>query len=1007
MTSKSVMSSNSLISIKGRRDSNVTGPKYWRSLDQLADKPEFRKWVEQEFPAGASEMIEGSSRRNMMKIMAASFGLAGLAACRRPIEHVLPYAKGVEDLIPGAPYFYSTVFSLAGQATGLLVETHDGRPTKIEGNPDHPSSLGKATAMQQASLLGVYDPDRSSRFLESGKETKKSWPEFSTYLKALPLGDGSGLRFLSESVNSPSTAALRAEALKKYPKAKWVEFEPISRDNHRAGAMMAFGQVVDAQPQYDKAKVIVALDADFLGLDSPTPLPTKQFSKGRKVATEADFEKVNRLYVVESQFSLTGANADHRLRMKAGDVKQFAMDLAASLGAVSGLNVVGGGDKRAKFLAALVKDLKAAGAESLVVAGVRQPAVVHAIAAAINESLKSEAVTYVKTEATPGVDTGIAGLKALAAEMNSGAVSTLVVLGGNPVYTAPADLQFSAAMAKVANSIHLGVDEDETAAIAKLHAPEAHYLESWSDARTADGSVAIQQPMIQAMYGGKTVAEMVALIIDYKDKSAHDIVKNFWLAGAKDDKAWRKALHDGVVASAKPAEVSKVSADSKKLAASIAAEPKASANGIEVTFVPGASTWDGRFANNGWMQEAPDPMTKLTWGNAALISPATARAKSLNDGDMITLSKGSLKLDAAVMVQPGQMDDAVTIALGYGRTVCGNVGKNVGFNANAIRTSDAFWFGDGFSIAATGATHKHATTQEHGFIGGIVDTGRADQQNERPVVREGTIAEYKKNPKFAEEMQEVPPLHSIYPEMSYDTGHQWGMAIDLNSCTGCNACVVACQAENNIPVVGKYQVLRGREMHWIRMDRYYIGSEDDPRAVEQPVPCMQCENAPCENVCPVAATTHSPEGLNDMVYNRCVGTRYCANNCPFKVRHFNFLNFHKHDPEIQGMSFNPDVTVRMRGVMEKCTYCVQRIQETKIKAKGEGRREIKDGEIVTACQQTCPADAITFGNINDPNSKVSKLKKQERNYAMLAELDLKPRTTYLAKLRNTNPELEA
>ncbi len=1007
MTSKSVMSSNSLISIKGHRDSNVTGPKYWRSLDQLADKPEFRKWVEQEFPAGASEMIEGSSRRNMMKIMAASFGLAGLAACRRPIEHVLPYAKGVEDLIPGAPYFYSTVYSLGGFATGLLVETHDGRPTKIEGNPDHPVSLGKATAMQQASLLGVYDPDRSSRFLESGKETKKSWAEFSAYLKSISLGDGTGLRFLSETVNSPSTAALRTEALKKYPKAKWVEFEPISQDNARAGAMMAFGQVVDVQPQYDKAKVIVALDADFLGLDSPTPLPTKQFSKGRKVATEADLEKVNRLYAVESQFSLTGSNADHRLRMKSADVKQFAMDLAASLGAISGLNVVGGGDKRAKFLAALVKDLKAAGTESVVVVGVRQPAVVHAIAAAINESLKSAAVTYVKTDATGG---GLESLKALAAEMNSGAVSTLVVLGGNPVYNAPADLQFGAAMAKVANTIHLGADEDETAAAAKWHAPEAHYLETWSDARSADGTVSIQQPMIQAMYGGKTVAEMVALIIDYKDKTAHDIVKNFWQNGAKDDKAWRKALHDGIVASAKPAEVSKVSADSKKLAAAIAAEPKASGSGIEVAFVPGASTWDGRFANNGWMQEAPDPMTKLTWGNAALISPAMARAKSLKDGDMITLSKGNYKLDAAVMVQPGQMDDAVTIALGYGRTVCGNVGKNVGFNANAIRTSDAFWFSDGFAIAATGATHKHATTQEHGTLDDTVKNNASSQNDGysvRPVYREGTVAEYKKNPKFAEEMQDVPPLHSIYPEMSYDTGNQWGMAIDLNSCTGCNACVVACQAENNIPVVGKYQVLRGREMHWIRMDRYYVGPEDDPRAVEQPVPCMQCENAPCENVCPVAATTHSPEGLNDMVYNRCVGTRYCANNCPFKVRHFNFLNFHKHDPEIQGMSFNPDVTVRMRGVMEKCTYCVQRIQETKIKAKGEGRREIKDGEIVTACQQTCPADAISFGNINDPNSKVSKLKKQERNYAMLAELDIKPRTTYLAKLRNTNPELEA
>ena len=441
----------------------------------------------------------------------------------------------------------------------------------------------------------------------------------------------------------------------------------------------------------------------------------------------------------------------------------------------------------------------------------------------------------------------------------------------------------------------------------------------------------------------------------------------------------------------------------KKLAGAVGAEAKASATGIEVAFYPSASAWDGRFANNGWMQEAPDPITKLTWGNAAMISPAMAREQKLEDGDMISISRGTYKLEAAVMIQPGHTDNAISIALGYARVRCGRVGKDVGFNANLIRTSDAYWFADGFSIASTGKKHAHATTQEHGTPD---DKGvDAEHLNDRPIYRETSLEEYKKQPKVIEEMSEIPELHSIYPEVTYTKGNQWGMAIDLTSCTGCNACVVACQAENNIPVVGKDQVLRGREMHWIRMDRYYTGPEDDPQLVEQPIPCMQCENAPCENVCPVAATTHSPEGLNDMAYNRCVGTRYCANNCPVKVRHFNFLNFHKHDPPELAMSHNPDVTVRMRGVMEKCTYCVQRIQETKIKAKIDGRRPIKDGEIVTACQQTCPADAIVFGNINDPESRVSKLKKQERNYALLAELDIKPRTTYLAKLRNPNPEL--
>jgi MoCo/4Fe-4S cofactor protein with predicted Tat translocation signal len=1001
------MSSMSLIQIKTDPANNgegqaPAGPQYWRSLDQLAGTPEFRQWVEREFPSTASEMLDGDSRRHMLKIMAASFGLAGLAACRRPVEHILPYSHGVEDLIPGAPYYYATVMQLGGAATGLIVETHDGRPTKIEGNPDHPASQGAALAWQQASILSLYDPDRSARFLENGSPTTKSWPEFDAYLKGLSLGDGGGLRFLSETVISPTLELMRSEALKKFPKAKWIEYEAITGENEVAGLAMVFGQRLASAPRFDKAKVIVALDSDFLGLDSTTPQPTKLFSKRRHVSGEEDLEKINRLYAVEAQFSITGANADHRLRLKPSEVRQFAMDLAGALGAIPGLSATAGSDRRGKFLAAVVKDLKAAGAEALVVAGPRQPAEVHAIAAMINEALRSEAISYRKVEGGAALD----GLKALTAEMNSGQVSTLVILEGNPVYTAPADLQFAAAMAKVANTIHSGLEEDETAAAAKWHVPAAHYLETWSDARAADGTVAIQQPMIQSMYGGKTPAEMVARIIDYKDKDAHAIVKNYWLAqfpgsARQKEQAWRKALNDGVVAGVKPYEPVKVSANASKLPASLAAPP--APGGIEVAFVAGASTYDGRFANNAWLQEWPEPMTKLVWGNAALISPAMARARNLKDGDVITIARGGYKVDAPVMIQPGQADDAVTISLGYGRAKCGRVGKDVGFNANLIRTSDAYWFGGGFSLTPTGNKVVMATTQEHGIIGG----SSAERMNNRPLYREVTIEEYKRNPKSIEEMNEIPELQSIYPERIYDKGYQWGLAIDLTACTGCNSCVIACQAENNIPVVGKYQVTRGREMHWIRMDRYYVGPEDDPRAVEQPVPCMQCENAPCENVCPVAATSHSPEGLNDMAYNRCVGTRYCLNNCPFKVRHFNFLNFHKHMPQIEAMASNPDVTVRMRGVMEKCTYCVQRIQEKKIQAKAEGRRAIQDGEIVTACQQTCPADAIVFGNINDPQSRVSKLKKQERNYQMLAEMDLRPRTSYLAKLRNANPELEA
>jgi MoCo/4Fe-4S cofactor protein with predicted Tat translocation signal len=992
----------SLISIQIPGAGNVTGKKYWRSLNELADTPEFREWVHHEFPANATEMLDGNSRRTVLKLMAASFGLAGLAACRRPVEHILPNSVGTEadNYLPGEPFHYATVMGMSGHVTGLLVETHDGRPTKIEGNPDHPHSFGAATAIQQATVLGMYDPDRSAKVLQGGKES--TWPALEAAVQKTSLGDGGGLRFLSGFVSSPTLASLRADVLKKFPQAKWIEYDPISRDNELAGANMAFGQPLYAHPHWDKAKVIVALDHDFLGLDAPTPFFTWAFSRRRRVGSEEDLDKMNRLYAVESQFSLTGANADHRLRMKGSDVRQFAADLASALGAMPGLNVVNNGgsaDKRAKFLAALVKDLKAAGAEALVTAGPRQPASVQALAALINEKLGSACVTYTKP-VIEKTNSGPDALKTLAGEMSAGKVSTLVILGGNPVYSAPADVQFGPALSKVATSIHLGAEDDETAAAATWHIPEAHFLESWGDEATSEGLAAIQQPMIEPMYGGKTAVEIVKWTTSGKFTKSHDIVKEYWmsrLSGNKEE-AWRKALHDGVVAASKPVEPVKAAVDAKKLASALGAETKAAAGGIEVGFYPSSATWDGRFANNGWLQEAPDPINKLVWGNAAMISPKMARDQKLTDGDVVSLTRGNFKVEAPVMVQPGHSDDSVSIALGYGRQRCGRVGKDVGANAYLIRTSDTLYFSPGFTMAPTGKRDILATTQERG-------TG--DNQEGRPLAREGSVEEYKKNPKFVEEMSEVPEIHSIYPEFVYDKGNQWGMAVDLTSCTGCNACVVACVAENNTPVVGKDQVLRGREMHWIRLDRYYSGDENDPEVVEQPVPCMQCENAPCENVCPVQATTHSPEGLNDMAYNRCVGTRYCSNNCPFKVRHFNFLNFHRNEPEITGLVYNPDVSVRMRGVMEKCTYCVQRIQEVKIKAKTDGRREIKDGEIKTACQQTCPAEAIVFGNINDPNSKVSKLKKQERNYAMLAELGIKPRTTYLAKLRNPNPELTA
>ena len=957
---------STLINIAG----NGTGRKYWRSLDQLADTPEFQDWLHREFPEGASEMTDGASRRTLLKLMSASFGLAGLVACRRPPETILPMTKGIEDYVPGKAYFYSTVFPFAGEASGLLVETHDGRPTKIEGNPDHPFSLGAASAFAQASVLDLYDPDRSKSPLKQGRPVP--WDELNAVLKQKFQGGGDGLRFLSESVNSPSLDAVKQHALQKFPGSKWVEYEPVHHDRALEAAQAAFGEPLAARYHFDKADVVLSFDCDFLGLDSGTLLPVKEFAKRRRVSSEES--TMNRLYAVESQYSITGANADHRLRMRTCEIPGFAADL---LNAVNGLNVVGGN----KWLNAVAKELKAHRGRSIVIGGPRQDVSTHLAALALNHALGNfgETVSFYKASHSP---LRLAEFQALVAEMAAGKVDTLVILGGNPVYTAPADLQFEANLKKVGTSIHLGVDADETALAATWHVPEAHYLESWSDAVSIDGTATVQQPMIEPPYGGRTKAELLAHISGYKDQRPYDIVRNHW---SLPEKLWRKALHDGIIAQAgtplpPPARAPQVS------------RPPAAAPGLELVFVPGWSTWDGRFNNNGWLQEAPDPMTKVVWGNGALVSAKTARDLGVAEGDVVRIQNGVYTAELPVLIQPGHADQSITVALGYGRRVTGRIGTGVGFNVYPLRTMGAFDYALYVQVTRTGRSEIIARTQNHGSMEG------------RPIVREATLAEYRKKPKFAAEGEDE-PLESIYGNWSYDKGYQWGLSIDLNSCIGCNACLVACVAENNIPIVGKDQVMRGREMHWIRLDRYYVGDVSDPEVVTQPLPCQQCENAPCENVCPVAATTHSAEGLNDMAYNRCVGTRYCANNCPYKVRRFNFLNWHKNDTEVQKMVYNPDATVRMRGVMEKCNYCVQRIQEAKIQAKAEGHRPLQDGEIKTACQQTCPADAIVFGNINDPDSRVAKLKKQERNYALLGELNVRPRTTYLAKLRNPNPEL--
>jgi MoCo/4Fe-4S cofactor protein with predicted Tat translocation signal len=964
-----------------------TGKHYWRSLEERAHSPRMNQWLEREFPEGASE-LDAPSRRNLLKLMGASLGLAGLTACRRPAEKILPLSRGVEDYIPGNPMYYSSVMSLGGAATGLVVEVHDGRPTKIEGNPGHPASGGAASAFAQASVLGLYDPDRSKTVLRDG--TQASWHDFARFaarhFDPARIGAGERVRFLSQRINSPSLEAVRAHALRRFPKARWVEYEPISEDEALAGAAIAFGKPVTPQYHFDKADVVLSLDADFLGLDSPHVAYIRDFSRRRRISSPED--TMNRLYVAESRLSITGAMADHRLRMQTAAVRNLALAIARELK----LAVPAASGENAKWAAAVARDLARSRGRSLVIAGPRQPAAVHALAHWMNHALGNNGAAVTYTETTAALE--IPALKQLVQELDTGLVETLVILGGNPAYDAPADFRFESAMKKTAVTIHLGLEPNETAALATWSLPEAHYLESWGDARALDGTASVQQPLIRPLYGGRTAAEVLALITGYKDQSAYDIVRNYWLPrwpATDAEKTWRRALSEGVIPEATYAAV-EPEPDAARIAAALAAPPAPLPNGLELTFYPSASTWDGRFANNAWMQEAPDPITKLTWDNAALISPATARRLGLASEDLVTLSTGGTEIEMPVWVQPGQADGAIAVSLGYGRRRAGRVGRETGHDTYLLRTSGAPHV-TRVEIGKTGRKYKLANTQHHFAMEG------------RPLVREATLAEYRKDPDFVDKIAEKPELFSIFGQHKYETGYQWGMAIDLNACVGCNACVLACQAENNVPVVGKDQVTRGREMHWLRIDRYYTGPQDDPQTVTQPVACQQCENAPCETVCPVAATNHSPEGLNDMVYNRCVGTRYCSNNCPYKVRRFNFLDWHKGLQEVQKMAFNPDVTVRSRGVMEKCTYCVQRIQEKKIQASIEGHRELRDGEIVPACQQTCPAAAIVFGNINDPNSRVSKLKKQTRRYEMLAELNVKPRTSYLAKVRNPNPEL--
>ena len=1029
------------------------GPEYWRSLDHKRQTAESRAFVEREFPDDASTLPV--DRRDVLKLMGASIALAGASGCvRRPEEEILPYTKQPEGLVPGLPLFFASAMPRPGGALGVVVESHEGRPTKIEGNPDHPSSGGRADVWAQATVLELYDPDRSRTPRNGGKAV--SWADWDAWVQAtsqrLQPAGGQGLHVLVDVDDSPTRARVLRALQERMPSAKLHHWDPLAADNMAQGAQAAFGPGARVHYDVSKADVILAVDSDFLINDPESVRHARGYAARRKIANKDEAAAMNRLYVVEGAFTPTGANADHRLRVPSSQCGAFLKALAAAVGA--------GGDAAAwkgdpKFLAAVAKDLQGKrGGKAIVLVGERQPAAVHALGHAINAALGAfdGGAATVSTPndlsggaaaaATPAV-TSLQSLKELVDALNANTVDTLVVIGANPAYTAPKATGFVDAAKKAKVFVHAGLHYDETSSIANWHLPLSHWLESWGDARAWDGTASIVQPIIAPLHGTRSAIELLAQLAGAPAPKGRDLVEETWRKSnglLADERAWRKALHDGVVpGTARPTGAAAVRGEAAALAL-----PAGDANATEVVFLTGHAL-DGRLANVGWIQELPQNISKTTWDNALFVPPALAKQLGF-DGkisggvyqtDVARVTVGGASIEIPVYIQPGLAPNTVAVERGYGRRAAGVVADGVGVDVAPILPAD----GAGFALAKiekAGRRVSLCTAQDHFSVEGnaYLETSTLSMGN-RPLHRTTSLKMYQEKGRAAEGLHDgdIPPnliakgsplpgdgpipSKPIQPwnEFKYD-GQQWGMAIDLTTCIGCSACTIACQSENNIPVVGRKMSMMNREMHWMRVDRYFKGDVDDPVAVHQPVNCMHCENAPCEAVCPVAATTHDNEGLNTMAYNRCIGTRYCSNNCPYKVRRFNYLDFTRTgnvyvDPREKEryrtlkMQRNPDVTVRYRGVIEKCTYCTQRIEQAKYAAKRKGQdpRALPDGAVIPACAQTCPTDAITFGNINDPNSAVARAKKNDRNYEMLNELNTRPRTTYVARLRNVNPEL--
>jgi molybdopterin-containing oxidoreductase family iron-sulfur binding subunit len=969
-----------------------TGRTYWRSLQELADTPEFTAIVEREVPR-FREIVNAVDRRRFVQLMAASMALGGLSGCgpEAAPRQLLPYVQQPEGIIPGRNRYYATAISQNGYAAGVLIAHQMARPIKVEGNPDHPASLGAASAIMQASILELYDPRRMQSIVGAGSIA--TWQSFVSALHArrggLTAKQGEGLRILTGAVTSALLASQLAKLQQQLPQMRWHQWEPLHRDNELASATSSFGQPLERVFDVSAADRIFAIESDLISAAPGWLAYARQFAAARRPTETGG--KMSRVYAIESTPTLLGAKADHRLPIRPDEIAACLRYLAGALGA--GPQEWAQQDiPHAAWLRAAADDLGQHKGRALVHAGREQPVDIHMLTDALNNTLGAFGNTVrliAPVEASAGSKRQ--SLSELVTDMTSGKVDTLVMLGCNPVYDAPADVDFAAALQRVPFSICLALYENETALASTWRIPATHEYETWGDARAFDGTATIQQPQLRPLYGGHSPQQVLALLLGNLTPDDYNLVRDFWRQqAAKDnrgdfDSFWHQALQKGIV-SGSAAATESVTYRSEAVAKSPASPPVA-AGSLRVLFRPDEGTGDGRYADNPWLLEMARSFTRLTWDNAALIAPATAKRLGLRLHDVVEITIKQSKLRAPVYVLPGHAADCITLPLGWGRSA-GGLGVGAGFDAYRLRTAADPWLAEVTSLSKTGDVYRLATTQDQDRVQG------------RDLIRDASLEQFTNNP---ESLKKKESDESLYPPVEYPD-RAWAMSIDLNSCIGCQACTIACQAENNVPVVGKDQVLDGRVMHWLRIDRYYSGAPDAPDTAFEPMPCMHCENAPCEVVCPVHATVHDHEGLNLMVYNRCVGTRFCSNNCPYKVRRFNFYAY-ADASDRHPDSWNPEVSVRGRGVMEKCTYCIQRIRTTQIAADRDNRK-LQDGEVITACQQSCPTQAIIFGDRNDKESAVAKRKATPLDYVLLDELNTRPRTSYSALVRNFNPAIK-